>query len=74
VHWAAFTPRFHPSDFEVYTAVTESGRIGQFLTGTSNLTTSSWNWRCLSSARLGIRGVIRTVTPSDHTQWPGQFQ
>ena len=32
VHWAAFTPRFHPSDFEVYTR-TAWALTGRSLTG-----------------------------------------
>ncbi len=33
VHWAAFTPRFHPSDFEVYTQRRRRGGLANFLLG-----------------------------------------
>ena len=62
VHWAAFTPRFHPSDFEVYT---RDGVGADWPISYWDLKPyyEFWNWRCPWPARLGILGAIRTAMP-----------
>ena len=69
VHWAAFTPRFHPSDFRSLHATTASAPTGRFPTGTSNRTTSCWSGRSLSPARRTSRGAIRMAIPTGRIRW-----
>ena len=68
VHWAAFTPRLHPSDFEVYTrdGVGVDWPISYEISGPI---TSSSNWKCPSPARLTIRGAIRMAMPMARIPW-----
>ena len=68
VHWAAFTPRLHPSDFEVYTR-DGVGADWPITYEDIKPTTSSLSWRCRSPARPIIPGAIRTATPMVRTRW-----
>ena len=68
VHWAAFTPRLHPSDFEVYT------RDGIGVDWPSRMrfydpTTNSSKSRCPLLDRRTIPGDIRMVMPMARIQW-----
>ncbi len=65
IHYAGYTPRFHPSDFEVRSARTVSAPTGRSATGTSSRTTNDSSANCLSPASSG-RGGIRTATRTDH--------
>ena len=47
VHWAAFTPRLHPSDFNVYTR-DGLGADWPMLTKSCFRITSNSNWKCRS--------------------------
>ena len=61
VHYAGYTPRFHPSDFATAHATTASVPTGPSSTTTSTRTTSSSSRSCRSPARTG-RGDARTPT------------
>ena len=70
VHWAAFTPRFHPSDFEVYT---RDGLGADWPISYWDLkpTTSCWSSKCRWRAPLTIHGAIRMVMRTDLIPWAG---
>ena len=69
VHWAAFTPRLHPSDFEVYSRDGVGVDWPITYAEISFRITSNWNWKCLSLALPIIRGDIRMATPMGLIPW-----
>ena len=60
VHFAGYTPRFHPSDFRTYRS-TASAPTGRSATRTCGRTTKHSKRSCRSPARTG-RGATRTAT------------
>ena len=62
VHYAGYTPRFHPSDF-ARSAATGSARTGPSTTPTSNRSTRRSSRNCRSPGRTGP-GATRTPTPT----------
>ena len=68
VHWASFVPRFHPSDFEVYT---QDGVAADWPIRYEDLepTTNCSKERCPLPVLPTIHGANRMVIPTVHTQW-----
>ena len=61
VHYAGYTPRFHPSDFATRTPRRRRRRLADRLRATSSRTTSASSRSCRSPGRTG-RGATRTAT------------
>jgi len=66
VHYAGYTPRFHPSDFATWTN-DGVGPTGLFATRTCGPTTRTSRGNCPSRARTGP-GATRTATRSGRTR------
>ena len=69
VHWAAFTPRFHPSRLRGLHAGRRRGGLADVVLGPEAILRTAGAARCRWPGRPGIRGAIRTAIPTGRIRW-----